>query len=190
MRFFIIAGPNGAGKTSVARPLLEELGISEYVNADQIAKGLSMLHPERMKFSAGRLAIQRIQDLLSQKVDFAFETTLASKSIIRVIKQAKEIGYETTVNFYSLPQVETSIRRVRHRVELGGHDVPVPTIQRRFYRGLHNFFNLYQPVVDYWFFYSNLDEADLLAYKVGDPTILDDRFYQFNKYYNEQETDY
>jgi predicted ABC-type ATPase len=91
--FLVIAGPNGAGKTTAAEPLLEVMRIEEYVNADVIAQGFSMLHAEAMAFTAGRLALQRIHTLIDEERSFAFETTLASRSVARLISRAKAGGF-------------------------------------------------------------------------------------------------
>lgn len=122
MIFLIIAGPNGAGKTTIAEPLLNEIGIEEFINVDQIARGISMLHPENVAFRAGRIALDRMNQLLGDHCDFAIETTLSSRSVLGLIQKAKSIGYTVVLNFYALPNEETAIKRVRHRVELGGHD--------------------------------------------------------------------
>ena len=183
MMFFIIAGPNGAGKTTVASPIMLEIGIDEYVNTDNIAKGMSMLHPERLSFSAGRVAIKRMNRLINERVSFAYETTLASKSINHIVERARETGYEITLCFYALPTVSTAIKRVKHRVELGGHDVPTNIILRRYERGLMNFFTRDRHKADNWFFYNNLDKATLLAYKTDSFVVLDPQFEAIRKRY-------
>ena len=118
--FLIIAGPNGAGKTTAAQPLLELMGIREYVNADVIAQGFSMLHAEAMAFTAGRLALRRLHTLIDQQRSFAFETTLASRSITRLICQAQARQFRTQLFFLALPSPELAVDRVARRVEMGG----------------------------------------------------------------------
>lgn len=77
----IIAGPNGAGKTTLAPALLNDtLDINNFVNADTIAQGLSAFAPESMVIAAGRAMLDRIHSLAKQGENFAFETTLASRS--------------------------------------------------------------------------------------------------------------
>lgn len=161
--FLIIAGPNGAGKTTAAEPLLEIMGIEEYVNADVIAQGFSMLHAEAMAFTAGRLALQRIHTLVDEERSFAFETTLASRSVGRLISRAKARRFQTRLLFLALSSPELAIDRVAHRVEMGGHGIPKDTIVRRYRRGLRNFFETYEGLVDEWRFYDNSSELRLLA---------------------------
>lgn len=91
---YIIAGCNGAGKTTTSYTVLPEmLNCKEFVNADEIARGLSPFQPETVSFQAGRIMLTRIKDLLKGRNDFGFETTLASRNYVRVIAQAKKLGY-------------------------------------------------------------------------------------------------
>jgi predicted ABC-type ATPase len=153
----VIAGPNGAGKTTTAPVLLRDtLGISEFVNADYIAAGLSPFAPETAAFQAGRLMLRRVHDLARQRVDFAFETTLASRSFWPLLRGMKrERNYRFQLIFLWLAQPELAVARVARRVAMGGHDVPAQTVERRFERGLRNFFQLYRPLADEWRLYDN-----------------------------------
>lgn len=154
---FIIAGCNGAGKTTASYTILPELlGVKEFVNADEIARGLSPFQPETVAIQAGKIMLRRLQDLLLQQVDFAFETTLSTRSFMGFIKHAKEMGYTVNLVFYWLESVELAIERVETRVVVeGGHNIPIDTIIRRYYAGLHNFVNLYKDAVDYWMLIDN-----------------------------------
>lgn len=148
---YIIAGCNGAGKTTASFTILPEmLNCKEFVNADEIAKGLSPFQPEKAAFEAGRIMLHRIDELLEQKVDFAFETTLSTRSYVPFIKRAKELEYKITLVFFWLDSPETAKNRVLKRVEQGGHNIPTDVIERRYYRGIHNLFTLFMPIVDYW----------------------------------------
>lgn len=147
----VIAGPNGAGKSTLAPALLRDtFGILEYVNADTIAEGLSAFAPEDASFNAGRVMLGRLHELASDGKDFAFETTLASRSYAGWLKELKSDGYRVSVVFLWLRNVELAIERVNERVRLGGHSIPEETIRRRFDRGIKNFFELYLPVADAW----------------------------------------
>ena len=147
----ILGGPNGAGKTTGALSILpKELRIIHFVNADLIAGGLSPLDPALVDFDAAKIMLQRMRQLREQQANFAVETTLASKSLVAFLRECKMKGYETRLIFVALDNPETAIRRVAIRVAKGGHDIPEETIRRRFFRGLHNFFNVYREVVDYW----------------------------------------
>lgn len=153
----IIAGPNGAGKTTASQSLLSgAYEVSEFVNADIIAKGLSVFHPERVAIKAGRMMLQQIDELAKAKTNFAFKTTLASRTFVNLIKEKRlEFNYECYLFYLWLPAPEISMARVRNRVILGGHHVPDSDIVRRYHGGLSNFFNLYMKIVDGWKFLDN-----------------------------------
>lgn len=152
----VIAGPNGAGKSTTAPYLLQEaLEVQEFVNADAIAIGLSGLHPEKVALAAGRVMLHRLKQLARQRSDFAFETTLASKTFAPWLAELKATGYRSHLAFLSLPSVELALGRVAERVSLGGHHVPEEVVRRRFIAGLRNFFGLYRDHVDSWQLFDN-----------------------------------
>jgi predicted ABC-type ATPase len=152
----VISGPNGAGKSTTAPALLREtLGVTEFVNADVIAQGLSAFNPERAAFHAGRIMLERLRQLAEVRENFAFETTLASRAFAHWIKELKRTGYAFHLFFLWLPAPEFAIARVAERARVGGHNVPEETIRRRYHAGLKNFFSLYRPLADSWFFYDN-----------------------------------
>lgn len=171
----VIAGPNGAGK-STAAPLLigGRLGVAEFVNADVIAAGLSAFSPESVAVQAGRLMLKRLDELAGAGADFAFETTLASRSFAPWIgKLRSERGYRLHLIYLWLPDAEESVRRVARRVKLGGHSVPPDVIRRRYGRGLSNFLSLYRPIADSWSLYDNSSDARLVAVReVGGPEVV------------------
>ena len=155
---YIIAGPNGAGKTTASMEYLKaDLNCMEFVNADNIAYGLSPFQPEKVSISAGKLMLKRIDELLELQIDFAIETTLSSKQLLSTIERAKEKHYELILLFYWLDSVDLAIRRVANRVANGGHNIPKDTIERRYYRGINNLFQLYKKTVDYWLLIDNSD---------------------------------
>ena len=146
---YIIAGCNGAGKTTASYTILPEmLNCKEFVNADSIAAGLSPFKPESVAFEAGRIMLHRIRQLIEEKADFGFETTLAAKSYISLIKIARESGYEISLLYFWLSSPEFAISRVAKRVRKGGHNIPKDIIERRYYRGISNLFKLYIPTCD------------------------------------------
>ncbi len=162
----IIAGPNGAGKSTSAPALLQEaLHVDDFVNADVIAQGICAFQPEKEAMRAGRIMLNRIHSLAKQQANFAFETTLASRSFAHWIPTLKTQGYQIYIVFLWLSDVELAVSRVSERVQLGGHSVPEKTIRRRYHAGIKNFFNLYQPLLDYWKLYdnSNLNQLALIA---------------------------
>ena len=160
-KLFIIAGCNGAGKTTASYSILPEmLDCREFVNADEIAKGLSPFNPESVAIDAGRLMLQRMYDLLSMDEDFALETTLASRSYVKFIEQAQSKGYFVSLLFFWLPTPEQAIERVATRVNEGGHNIPSDTIRRRYFSGIRNLMALYTPICNYWVIYDN-SSADM-----------------------------
>lgn len=156
MNLYIIAGCNGAGKTTASFTVLPEmLNCREFVNADEIAAGLSPFNPEGVAIQAGRLMIDRIIHLLKEGITFAFETTLSTRSYVKLIQQAQRRGYFVTLIFFSLTTPEQAVKRVAKRVSQGGHNIPLDVIYRRYRAGLSNLFKLYMPIVDYWALYDN-----------------------------------
>ena len=152
----VLAGPNGAGKSTTAPVLLRgRLGVDEFVNADTIARGLSAFAPEGVAIDAGRVMLRRLEQLAAQQRDFAFETTLASRTFAPRIARWMQTGYAFHLVFLWLPNADFALARVRERVRLGGHDVPEVTVRRRYVRALINFFALYQPVATTWRCYDN-----------------------------------
>lgn len=150
-KLYIISGCNGAGKTTASYTVLPEiLDCKEFVNADEIAKGLSPFNPESVAIDAGRLMIRRIRELLDKKDDFAFETTLAPRNYVRLIDDAHRRGYVVTLLYFWLESPELAVQRVAQRVKNGGHNIPVPTIYRRYQSGIQNLFAIYIPIVDNW----------------------------------------
>lgn len=161
---YIIAGCNGAGKTTASYSVLPDLlQCREFVNADEIAKGLSPFNPESVAIEAGKLMLQRINVLLSQHKTFAIETTLATRSYASTIIRAQSEGYCVVLLFFWLASPEMAIERVAKRVKEGGHNIPTETIVRRYWLGLQNFFNIFAPLVDSWMFFDNVDDTILIA---------------------------
>lgn len=156
---YIIAGCNGAGKTTASMTVLPEiLNCYEFVNADEIARVLSPFQPEKVAIEAGRIMLNRIHRLVETGVDFAFETTLATKSYVSFIKKVKNAGYKVTLVFVYLNSVELAKQRVKERVSKGGHHIDADVIERRYHAGLKNFIHLYMPVCDLWLLVDNSSE--------------------------------
>lgn len=155
---YIIGGCNGAGKTTASITILPKiLECTEFVNADNIAAGLSPFNPEGVAFEAGRIMLQRIYQLLAEKEDFAFETTLSTRSYVSLIKKAQQAGYAVHLLFFWLSSPVFARERVARRVLKGGHNIPKDVIERRYYRGLSNLINLYIPICDSWLVVDNTD---------------------------------
>lgn len=161
---YIISGCNGAGKTTCSYSILPEmLHCWEFVNADEIAKGLSPFKPETVAIKAGRLMLERIQFLMKQGIDFAFETTLSTQSYISYIQTAHSLGYDVTLLYFWLESVELAIERVNSRVRAGGHAIPEEIIRRRYSSGIQNLSKKYTPVCDYWMIFDNSGSETLMV---------------------------
>jgi predicted ABC-type ATPase len=160
----IIAGPNGAGKTTAAPALLgAALQIDHFINADTIAAGLSAFAPEKAAIQAGKAMLERMRYLANNHENFAFETTLASRTFAPWITRLKqEKGYFFHLTFLLLDSPELAVSRVAERVKMGGHFVPDDTVRRRFVAGLRNFFQLYKPLADSWQIYDNTLTGNLI----------------------------
>jgi predicted ABC-type ATPase len=186
---YIIAGCNGAGKTTASFTILPEiLNCKEFVNADEIAKGLSPFQPERVSLEAGRIMLDRINELMKSNRNFAFETTLATKSYKPKILFAQEKGYNVTLLFFWLQNVELAIERVRIRVQEGGHNIQTEVIRRRYVNGIKNLFNIYLPLANEVMIFDNSEiKNELIAEKTIDSEIdilNQTKFNQLkNKYY-------
>ena len=150
-QLYIISGCNGAGKTTASYTVLPEvLQCKEFVNADEIARGLSPFNPEGMAIEAGRLMLKRIAELMEEEESFSIETTLATRSYARLVKAAQKKGYKVSLIYFWLNSPELAVNRVRQRVSEGGHNIPEDIIRRRYIAGINNLFKIYMPCVDYW----------------------------------------
>ena len=179
---YIIAGCNGAGKTTASFTILPEmLNCKEFVNADSIAAGLSPFNPESVAIEAGRLMLSRIHELLKIAVDFAFETTLATRSYVSLVKTAQQVGYKVTLLFIWLDSPEAAIQRVADRVAEGGHNIPKDVIVRRYQRGIFNLIHLYIPLCDSWIVVNNKSVVpELIAKGTGNGENIIQNHYIWN----------
>jgi predicted ABC-type ATPase len=178
---WIIAGPNGAGKTTFALEYLPKVAqCSRFVNADLIAAGLSPLAPERELLAASRLFLSEIEDCIAQREDFAFETTLAGRSYLRLVSRLQTAGWRVELLYLALPSLEMSKLRVAERVAHGGHNIPVADIERRFARSLGNLFNTFSAQVDSCRCFMNSDATPELVFEQQGSarTVAHTQYYQ------------
>ncbi len=155
-RLYIISGCNGAGKTTASYSLLPEmLDCREFVNSDEFAKGLSPFDPSQASIQASRYMIMKIRYLLKKQKDFAVETTLATRTLLKTVRMAQEAGYTVTLLYLWLNSPDLAVQRVRARVGAGGHDIPEETIRRRYNVGIYYFFNSYSPICERWILADN-----------------------------------
>jgi len=155
-QLYIISGCNGAGKTTASYTILPEiLRCKEFVNADEIARGLSPFQPEKVAIEAGKIMLRRIDELIKDKTNFAIETTLASRTHKNTILLAREKGYNITLVYFWLSSVKLAKERVKIRVQEGGHNIDKQVIERRYYVGIKNLFDIYLPMVDMAMIFDN-----------------------------------
>ena len=160
---YVIAGPNGAGKTTFAMNYLPEIaGCHNFVNADMIAHGISPLDSVAVQYDAGRLFLREVHKNIDKRTSFAFETTLAGRSHINLLKKLRQDRWQIILFFLWIPDADFSRERVRQRVRDGGHDVPDNAIYRRYPRVMHNFINLYMPLCDKVSCYDNSNPEPVL----------------------------
>lgn len=157
-KLYIISGCNGAGKTTASYALLPEmLDCREFVNSDEFAKGLSPFDPGSVPVQASRYMLMKVKYLFARKLDFAIETTLATRSLQKMITKAREEGYEITVLYLWLDSADRAVDRVKARVEAGGHFIPEETVRRRYKVGIHYFFHTYRHMADKWILADNTE---------------------------------
>ena len=155
-RLYIISGCNGAGKTTASYSLLPEmLDCSEFVNSDEFAKSLSPFDPSLASIQASRYMLLKVRYLLKRQQDFAIETTLATRTLLKIVKAAQAEGYTVTLLYFWLNSPELAIERVKARVEAGGHNIPEETIRRRYQVGIDYFFHIYAPISERWILADN-----------------------------------
>ncbi len=178
---WIIAGPNGAGKTTFALEYLPKVaGCTHFINADLIAAGLSPLAPERELVAASRIFLQEIEVRIAKREDFAFETTLAGRTYLRLIERLHHAGWQVELIYLALPSVEMSKLRVAERVAHGGHNIPQQDIERRFPRSLHNLLNHFSHRADRCICFMNDGVKPVLVFEHNNETrdILHEGYYQ------------
>jgi len=178
---YIIAGPNGSGKTTFVHKFLPEYaGCIHFVNADLIAAGLSPFSPDTAVIRAGKIMLEQIQEHIKAGHDFAFETTLAGKTYVRLLNDLKKKNYKIHLFYLWLRDVDLAIKRIAERVKTGGHNVPSNLVLRRFNRGLHNLSHVYRPLLDSLILFDNSADFPRLIVdeEAGKMTVADDSLFQ------------
>lgn len=170
---YVIGGANGSGKTTVSLSLLPNLGVLEYINADAIAAGLSPFSPESMAIQAGRLMLERLEVVSKAGIDFAFETTLAARTVAPFLQRCKARGYTVSLLYFWLRSPDLAVERVARRVASGGHSIPEAVIRRRYERGRRNLREIYLPLCDDWMVFDNSEpEYQLVAESIAGQTPI------------------
>jgi predicted ABC-type ATPase len=162
---YIIAGCNGAGKTTASLTILPEiLNCREFVNADNIAAGISPFNVEGVAVEAARIMLHRINELLAIGSDFGIETTLATRSYVNLVRKAQAMGYTVSLIYIWLTSPDLALQRVAERVRKGGHNIPEHVVRRRYKLGAHNLFHLFMPICDTWIIADNsMDQLNTIA---------------------------
>jgi len=176
---YIVGGPNGAGKTTFVRQFLPNyVKVRNFVNADDIAQGLSPLAAESMNIKSGKLMLKLIEEYKNRRLSFGFETTLAGRKWISMIDELKSRGYTVYIFFLDLPIVDLSVSRIKYRVEAGGHSIPEETIRRRYGRSRNNFWNIYKDKADEWHLFDNSGKIpEIVADSLKGKLIITDKSY-------------
>ena len=169
---YLFAGCNGAGKTTFARAYLTQLKpVPRFLNADEIARGLSPLDPSTIAVKAGRLLIHEIEECITSGDSFGLESTLSGTTLAKLLQQAKAHGYQIEIHYLWLPSPVLALRRIAQRVKMGGHSVPAPDVKRRFARSLTNFLEIYAPLADAWTFRNNSIQPPSLLFDSADSKL-------------------
>lgn len=164
----ILGGPNGSGKTTFAKEYLS-LNDLPFLNADEIAAEMSPGNVADAAISAGREFIVRLKNVIDEGKGFVLESTLSGLTLRRTIERCRDAGYHVSLNMIYLGSAEASIRRIKGRVEKGGHFVPDEDVRRRYVRSLCNFWNTYRLIVNEWsLFYNGDDQFEMVAAGVED----------------------
>ena len=137
LRLLVLAGPNGAGKTTFARAHLRQyVDAGLFLNADDAAREINAQNVEAAAMEAGRRVIDRRREMIKERRSFAIETTLASQTLLRDLRTARDAGFVCQLFFLFLSSAHLCDFRVKQRVIRGGHSIPQPVIQRRYISGL------------------------------------------------------
>ena len=132
---WLIAGPNGAGKTTLARERFSHL---TNINADAVAQELSPRLPGKAALSAGKQTLGMIPDALEAGRSFSIETTLAGRTHMRTLCDARARGWRTGLAYIGIGSADAALARVKERYRAGGHDIASADVRRRYVRSLAN----------------------------------------------------
>jgi len=177
-RLYIIAGPNGSGKTTLAKEVVKNEDIF-FLNSDEIAAK----HNDKVGLLSGRILLDRFDKLINEKKSILLESTVSGNYHKRIIDQARKAKYEIVFIYIFLDSVKQNIQRVKQRVAMGGHNVPVADLCRRYERSMKNFRDITGRVNQWLLYYNGENSYELVAQGKGSALdILDDALYnKFNK---------
>jgi predicted ABC-type ATPase len=169
-----LAGTNGAGKSSVAGAMFLAKG-TEYLNPDEAASRIRSVNPGLSEAEANSEAWNQgkrlLQRAITERLNFAFETTLGGNTIPALLSSALSVGLDVRIWYVGLSSIELHIARVRARVEKGGHAIPEQKIRDRYDRSRLNLIRL-MPRLPELLVYDNSEEADPDAGGRPEPKFL------------------
>lgn len=168
--FYVFAGNNGSGKSTFRNLIVDKIGIDTNIDADAIARRLDPENPGAKRVTAGKEVIKSVNACIEEGRDFSIETTLSGKNAIGQISKAKKYGYEVTMFYIALNNVNQNIERVAMRVKNGGHDIPAKDIVRRNKTSFHHLYE-YAPMLDNLILIDNSQEDGKTILEVNDGTI-------------------
>ncbi|MFT4177072.1 MAG: zeta toxin family protein [Luteolibacter sp.] len=171
---YLFAGCNGAGKTTFARSFLT-VGFSSpprFLNADEIARGLSPFSPESVALKAGKLLLAEIEDCLRNRQTFALESTLSGHAQAGIFEHAKALRYQIVIHYLWIPSPAMAIKRVAQRAKKGGHFIPRQDVIRRYHRSLGNFAKIYALLADNWLVWDNTLASPTLCLDSSQATLV------------------
>lgn len=164
LNFFILAGANGVGKTTVSKEFLKDYKGYYFLNSDEIAKSMNPDEINKVKITAGKTSLSKLDELIANKENIVFESTLASRSFLKKrIETAHKNGYKVVIIYTFVDKPEICIERIKGRVKKGGHFVPDEDVIRRFHRSINNFWRVYKNLADAWFLYYNMSKPVQIA---------------------------
>jgi predicted ABC-type ATPase len=162
-RFWLIAGPNGVGKTTYAFKNVPAVsGSVNFVNLDEIARGLSPLDPRVAEREAARVALARARQFIAERAVFSMETTMSGHVHLDLMKEARQAGMSPALLYFSVRTPEICLQRIARRVAEGGHDVAEEIVRRRFVRS-HQNLPAYTAAADLWRVYEGSGAKPCLA---------------------------
>jgi predicted ABC-type ATPase len=171
---YVLAGTNGAGKSSVAGATFRAFG-EDYFNPDEAAQRVRASSPGSSQHDANSQAWYEGKRLLeraiAERLDYAFETTLGGETLVALLENAADAGFEVRIWYAGLASVDLHLARVRARVAQGGHDIPEKDIRRRYDKGRENLIRLLPRLTELRV-YDNSAEADPHTGAAPAPTLV------------------
>ena len=162
--YTIIGGVNGVGKSSLTGVLAAEsndLGV--IIDTDKITAAMG-----GNKINGGKEAIARINNSIEKGINFTQETTLSGSRTLKTIKKARELDYFIRLYYVGVNSADESIKRIKNRVEKGGHDIPEQDVKRRYNKRFEDLANILPYCNEVKFYDNENGFAEKAEYKNGE----------------------